>query len=104
MTPGADWHVAPLQFSSDDDDEDFTRETPRKTLDERCDEERARAIAWMAGREAFDAVTLRRGIGVRPSVADALIAELSADGLIAPEGEGWRASQTFSPMEACNEA
>ncbi|MBB4185843.1 hypothetical protein GGE07_002493 [Sinorhizobium terangae] len=91
LTPGAGGHAAPFVFSSDD--EDFTRETPRKTLDERCDEERSRALVWMLEHDAFDAVTLRRGIGVRPSVADALIAGLSADGLIEPrDGAEWALS------------
>ncbi|KOF17956.1 hypothetical protein AC244_16000 [Ensifer adhaerens] len=94
LTPGADWHIAPLKFVPDDDcDEDFTRETPRKTLDERCDEERARALVWMLEHDEFDAMTLRRGIGVRPSVSDALIAGLSADGLIEPrDGANWSLS------------
>ncbi|OHV85937.1 hypothetical protein [Ensifer sp. LCM 4579] len=91
LAPGAGGHTAPFVFSSDD--EDFTRETPRKSLDERCDEERARALIWMGERESFDAVTLRRGVGVRPSVADALIAGLSAEGLIEARDAEWVVSE-----------
>ncbi|WP_337738430.1 hypothetical protein [Sinorhizobium meliloti] len=95
LMPGGGGHAAPVVFSSDD--EDFTRETPRKSLDERCSEERARALVWMLERDAFDAVTLRRGIGVRPSVADALIADLAKDGLVEPrDGEGWALSAAGS--------
>lgn len=91
LLPGAGGNVAPMTFSPQPDE--FARETPRKTLDERCDEERARALVWMLEQNTFDAVTLRRGIGVRPSVADALIAELASDGLIDPrDGAGWALS------------
>jgi hypothetical protein len=91
LPPGAGGHVAPMMFQGD---EDFTRETPRKTLEERCDEERARALLWMGERESFDAVTLRRGIGVRPSVADALIAGLSSEGLIEARDGEWVVSES----------
>lgn len=93
LVPGAGGNVAPMTFRPEPDE--FARETPRKTLDERCAEERARALVWMLEHDTFDAVTLRRGIGVRPSVADALIAELSSDGLIEPrDGAEWALSDT----------
>lgn len=91
LLPGAGGNVAPMTFKPQPDE--FARETPRKTLDERFSEERARALVWMLDRREFDAVTLRRGIGVRPSVSDALISGLSADGLIEPrDGESWALS------------
>ncbi|WP_234841506.1 hypothetical protein [Sinorhizobium meliloti] len=93
LVPGAGGNVAPMTFRPEPDE--FARETPRKTLEERCGEERARALVWMLEHDTFDAVTLRRGIGVRPSVADALIAELSSDGLIDPrDGAEWALSDT----------
>lgn len=92
LTPGAGGFVSPLIFDAPDDE--FTRITPRKTLEERCDEETARALVWMAENPGFDAARLRRGIGVRPSVSDALIADLAAKGLIwAGHGDdGWQIS------------
>jgi hypothetical protein len=92
LTPGAGGFVSPLSF--DAPDEEFARTTPRKTLEERCDEETARALVWMAENPGFDAARLRRGIGVRPSVSDALIADLAAKGLIwAGHGDdGWQIS------------
>lgn len=91
LLPGAGGNVAPMTYKPQPDE--FARETPRKTLDERFSEERARALVWMLERGEFDAVTLRRGIGVRPIVADALIAGLSADGLIELcDGECWALS------------
>ncbi len=92
LTPGAGGFVSPLSF--DAPDEEFARTTPRKTLEERCDEETARALVWMAENPGFDAARLRRGIGVRPSVSDALIADLAGKGLIwAGRGDdGWQIS------------
>jgi len=92
LMPGAGGFVSPLRFDAPDDE--FTRITPRKTLEERCDEETARALVWMAENPGFDAARLRRGIGVRPSVADALIADLAARDLIwAGHGDdGWQIS------------
>jgi len=91
LPPGEGGHRAPMAFAAADD-EDFTRTTPRKTLEERCDEETARALVWMAENPGFDAGRLRRGIGVRPSVADALIADLFAKGLMLSVDDGWQIS------------
>lgn len=92
LAPGEGGHRAPMLFI--DADEDFTRTTPRKTVDERVGEELAGALIWIADRESFDAVDLRRGFAVRPSVADALIAEFCGKGLIRPSGDDgrWRIS------------
>lgn len=95
MTPGVGGHRAPMTFI-DADDEDFARSTPRKTVDERVDEEISRAILWLKEMQPFDTAILRRGIGVRDSVAVALIEAMSANGLISkgedglwtPTGEG----------------
>tara|TARA_R110002020_G_scaffold471284_1_gene698244 strand:- start:34338 stop:35891 length:1554 start_codon:yes stop_codon:yes gene_type:complete len=88
LAPGAGGNVAPLGFVAARDE--FERETPRKTVDERVDEERARALVWIAEQDGFDAGSLRRGIGCRPLVADALIADFSDRGLIASDEAGWR--------------
>ncbi|WP_154664946.1 hypothetical protein [Allorhizobium undicola] len=82
LAPGAGGCISPLVFA--EPEEDFSRKTPRKTLDERVSEELARALIFAAEREeGFDTVTLRRGIGVRDSVAVALIEDMAAGELIA---------------------
>lgn len=92
LAPGAGGHIAPLSFRAAQPDE-FARSTPRKTLDERVGEEIERAVLWLKEMQPFDAVILRRAIGVRPSVADALITAMHEAGLIAKNDEGlWRAS------------
>ncbi len=91
LLPGAGGNVAPMTFRPQPDE--FARETPRKTMDERFSEERARALVWMLEHDEFDDVTLRRGIGVRPSVSEALIVRFAADGLIEPrDGATWSLS------------
>lgn len=85
LRPGEGVHAAPIAFS---DDEDFPRDTPRKSLDERVEEEFARAIVWMKHMEPFDLVKFRQGVGLRSSVATALIDAFAANDLIEPAGEG----------------
>lgn len=88
LPPGARLTLEPDQFP--EAEEIFERETPRRTLDERVEDERARALIWIAEQDSFDATALRRGIGVRPSTAEALISSLSGDGLIGSEdGAAW---------------
>ena len=88
LLPGAGGHVAPLGFVPD---AEFARDTPRKTLDERVDENIERAFQWMKELQPFDNAILRRQIGVRDSVAVALIDRFSANGLIAKDEDGlWR--------------
>ena len=88
LLPGAGGNVAPMTFKPQPDE--LARETPRKTLDERLSEERGRAFDWVCGRglDLFDVVMLRQGIGVRASVAEALIAEMAATGLIVGDDAG----------------
>ena len=90
LAPGIGGHVGPIVFDYHDDDEDFTRTTPRKTLDERVDEERARALIWAAEHDGFDSIELRRGIGVRPSTADALIETMRSAGHVRAADEAGR--------------
>lgn len=91
LLPGAGGNVAPMTFKPQPDE--FARETPRKTMDERLDEERDRARAWVRSSGPFNSVMLRQGIAVRPSVADALIDEMAGAGLIVADGDGqWVAS------------
>lgn len=87
LAPGIGGHVCPIVFDYHDDDEDYTRTTPRKTLDERVDEGRARALIWAAEHDGFDSIELRRGIGVRPSTADALIETMLSAGHVRPADE-----------------
>ncbi|WP_416065399.1 hypothetical protein ACK9YZ_01235 [Rhizobium sp. ZK1] len=85
LAPGEGVHAEPLAFS---DQEDFTRETPRKTLDERIEEEFSRSLIWMKHMEPFDDIALRRGVGLRPSVASALIDAFAVKGLIERQEDG----------------
>lgn len=87
LAPGEGGHVAPPSFEQE---EDFTRQTPRKTLDERVDGDMGRAVLWIRDMpSSFDSRALRMAIAVRPTTADEIIARLAADGrLIAVDG-GW---------------
>jgi hypothetical protein len=90
LPPGAGGHIAPMAFR-DKPDSEFARQTPRRELADRVEEERARALVWIAEREEFDMVLLRRGIAVRTLLAEALIADLAGHGLIAPiENDHWK--------------
>lgn len=100
VEPGESTHVGDFYFN-----DDFTRSTPRKTLDERVDEQRARALVWAGEHDRFDAVEMRRGIGVRPTTADGLILSMHADGLIRADDEpgrwlvsddGWRSLKAMA--------
>lgn len=84
LAPGEGGHVSPLTFR--EEEEDFTRTTPRKTIEERVGEELARALVWMAEQDEFTVATMRQGVAVRPSVAVAIIDECAGKGLI--EGDG----------------
>ncbi|MBO9099982.1 MULTISPECIES: hypothetical protein [unclassified Rhizobium] len=76
-------------------------ELPRKTLDERISEERERATLWIAGRQSFSRPEMRRGLGVRDAVAEALIAELVLNGEIsAVDDDGQYAVIVTAEMEA----
>lgn len=96
LQPGEGGNASGVHF-----DEDFTRQTPRKTLDERVSENEARALIWCAEQTDFDAVELRRAIGVRPSTSDALIhwmlekklADPAGDGRFKVSEDGWLALQ-----------
>ncbi|MDM9619096.1 hypothetical protein [Rhizobium sp. S96] len=87
LAPGAGGHVGPMIFA-DGGDEDCERVTPRKTLDERIEEEFTRGILWMKHLEPFDVVRFRQGVGLRTSVAAALIDAFCSNGLIEPSGDG----------------
>lgn len=91
LAPGAGGNVMPAMPSAAARDE-FARETPRKTVEERVDEERARALVWIAGQECFEASGLRRGIGRRDSTVAALIDDFLQQGLIRPTDDGFRIS------------
>ncbi len=82
LEPGEGGNASGVRF------EEFKRETPRKTIDERVEEEFARAFEWMKDLEPFDVVKFRQGVGLRHSVAAALIDALAANGLIEPTSDG----------------
>ncbi|KEC73174.1 hypothetical protein RLPCCGM1_c1290 [Rhizobium leguminosarum bv. phaseoli CCGM1] len=82
LQPGAGGNIGDINF------DEFRRDTPRKTLDERVEEEFVRAVTWMKHLEPFDEKSFRRGVGLRPSVAGRLIDAMAANGLIEPTGEG----------------
>lgn len=87
LSPGLGGHVDPIRFA--DAEEDFTRTTPRKTLDERTGDAREMAEQWARGQDAFTRRDLRREVGVRDSVAEALITEMMERGLIGlPDNDG----------------
>jgi hypothetical protein len=87
LRPGDGGHVAPLTLRQE---EDFTRETPRKTLEERVNEDIDRAVAWMRDKPcSFDSRALRMAIAVRPITADGIIARLAADGRVVAVDGGW---------------
>jgi hypothetical protein len=94
-SPGAGGHVVGAYFV-----EDFTRETPRKTLDERLDEERERSLTWLRGRTDFDRPELRRAIGMRESVAEALISEFIGAGIVGQADADGRYLVLISESEA----
>lgn len=80
LVPGECGDVSMAAFL--DDDEDFTRTTPRKTMDERIDESRDAAVNWIRSVATFTRRDLRREVGVRDSVAEALIVEFLAAGFV----------------------
>ncbi len=99
LAPGEGGHVSPMRFAVE---EDFTRETPRKSLDERVDEERARALVWIAEQDGFTDATMRRGLGLRRSTVDALIIEFSERSFIANFEDVWRITEDGrSALNAC---
>jgi hypothetical protein len=88
LAPGAGGHVSPISFGPAPPDE-FARSTPRLSLDERVDGEIERAVLWLKHMEPFDGAILRRAIGVRPSVADALITAMAENNLIDKNADGF---------------
>ncbi|MDP9837582.1 hypothetical protein J2T09_002334 [Neorhizobium huautlense] len=105
LAPGEGGHVSPLTFR--EEEEDFTRTTPRKTLDERVEDDFARAFIWMKDLEPFDAAKFRKGLGLRASTASALIDAFAAnelirvgdDGLWLPTGKGMEMIATVGAVE-----
>lgn len=101
LPPGAGGHVAPMVFRTPDDE--FARETVRKTLDERVEEDFTRAFEWMRDRwpEPFDLSTFRKGMGLRESTAAALLDAFHVNGLVEPDGQGmWMPSGAGISMMA----
>lgn len=83
LEPGEGGHSSGIVF------DEFARETPRRTLDERLAVRRDEALAWVLQQGHFDRGQLRRAIGIRDGDAEALISEfLSAGHVSGPDGEG----------------
>jgi len=87
LVPGAGIHAAPMVFA-DADEEDFTRTTPRKSVTERVEEEFTRSVMWMKDLKAFDVAMMRKGVGLREIVAEALIDAFAANELISRGDDG----------------
>lgn len=107
LAPGLGGNVAPIAFGGVDprvrpEDDELVRETPRKSLDERVEEERVRALTWVAGQDGFDEAGMRRGLGLRPSTVDALVAGFSEQGFITFVEDRWRITQDgWTALKAC---
>lgn len=71
-------------------EEDFSRQTPKLTDAEKLDAVRGQALAWMQNCGWFNMDMLRRGVGIRPTTASALVAELVEQGALCNSGGGWR--------------
>lgn len=71
--------------------DEFQRETVRRTLEERVEDALVEAAEFCAGRASVSLQSLRQGLGLRASTAEAVFARLKADGVIAGEAneEGW---------------
>lgn len=91
LSPGMGGNIAPVGFRVVDDE--LSRETPRKTLDERVSEVMEAAIEWMRWNRdkpgLIDARALRLNLGIRSTTADAIIERLAADGRIERVDDGW---------------
>ncbi|NEI60936.1 hypothetical protein [Rhizobium leguminosarum] len=106
LQPGEGGNASGVHF------DEFKRETPRKTLDERISENEAQALIWCAEQTDFDAIELRRAIGVRPSTADGLIHWMLEKRLADPAGDvrfkisesGWLALQATAGVLVANDA
>ncbi|MGV2128107.1 DNA translocase FtsK [Agrobacterium vitis] len=90
LPPGAGGHVGPMAFRGAGEVDEFARETPRKSVEERVDEDLQKAIDFATGMDLLSAAELRRGIGVRPLVGEALMAALVDRGMFLspPDGDG----------------
>lgn len=80
LLPGAGGNVSPIGFVAPDPE--FERETPRKDLDQRVEEEFQRAMTFIAKLEPFSLRKFCRHVGVRSTVGEALVDALQFHGLI----------------------
>lgn len=88
LPPGLGGNASPLVFHDDDEDEpeeNLSRQTPRRTLDERVAEHIGEAVAYATGRDWISPGDLRRFLGVRPIVGDALVSVLVERGMFVAE-------------------
>lgn len=90
LDPGARSHAGNAEFVA-------TAEPPRKTFDERLAEMRGPAREWVAQQTDFDRRELRCGVGLRDTIAEALIDEFMDRGLIGLADEQGRHMVLASP-------
>ncbi|MCF1452278.1 DNA translocase FtsK [Agrobacterium vitis] len=105
LPPGAGGHVGPIAFRGAVEVDEFARETPRKSVEERVDEDLQKAIDFATGMDLLSAAELRRGIGVRPLVGEALMAALVDRGMFhgPPDGDGRYLAASHPPTPATAE-
>ncbi|MBP1850529.1 hypothetical protein [Rhizobium halophytocola] len=104
LAPGTGGHVAPIGFKPGVDE--FARETPRKSVEERVGEDLDDAIAFASGRDSLSVAELRKGLGIRNSVAEALMAAMIKRGMFhtAADYERTRPSTTLLDAESTSDA
>lgn len=91
LPPGAGGNVAPAGLSFRAAPDEFARDTPRVSIEDRVEKEFERALMWIKHLEPFSLRQFCSNVAVRTSVGEALIDALAFNGLIAPEGDGqWR--------------
>ncbi|MGF9694719.1 hypothetical protein AAIH46_18005 [Rhizobium sp. 0TCS1.26] len=91
LLPGAGGNVAPAGLSFRAADDEFARETPRKSLEQRVADWRDAVRTHLTARGGgVTAGELRREVGLRPSTVDEIIIQLVADGFLSPADDEGR--------------
>lgn len=86
LPAGAHGHVvSPLKFA--EPEEDFTRSAPRKSEEQRVEEEFERAMLFIRNMQPFGIRKFCSNVAVRTLVGEALIDALLFNGLIEPSGD-----------------
>lgn len=88
LAPGEGGNISPLTFVEREAEEDFTRSKPRKSEEQRVEEEFERAILFIRNMEPFGLRKFCSNVAVRTLVGEALIDALLFNDLIQPAGDG----------------